>query len=106
MKYLVIGKGGPGFGSPEEAIKLLTEIVLPSFDALINLEKEKKIISGGLLVGDRAMIFIVEAGSNNEVDQMLRKIPLWGVLQWKVKPLQDFSARAEIERNFVKGLKN
>jgi hypothetical protein len=31
-KYLVIGSGGPGFSSPEEAIKVLEEIVLPSFD--------------------------------------------------------------------------
>jgi hypothetical protein len=42
MKYLVIGSGGPGFSSPEEAIKVLEEIVLPSFDQLIGLEKKKK----------------------------------------------------------------
>lgn len=105
MKYLVIGKGGPGFASPEEAKNILTEIVLPSFDELLKLEKDKTILAGGLLVGDRAFVFIVEAGSNDEVDRMLRKIPMWGVLEWKVKPLQDIFARAEIERNILKELK-
>lgn len=105
MKYLVIGKGGPGFATPEEAKKILTEIVLPSFNELIRLEKNKKILAGGLLVGDRAFVFIVEAGSNDEVDRMLRGLPMWGVLTWKVKPLQTFSARASIERRAVKELK-
>jgi hypothetical protein len=104
MKYLVIGKGGPGFSSPEEAKKILNEIVMPSFDELIKLEKEKKILAGGLPVGDRAFIFIIEASSNDEVDRILRKLPMWGVLNWKVKPLQDFSTRAEDERTMLKEL--
>jgi hypothetical protein len=37
MKYLVIGSGGPGFASPEEAVTVLQEIILPSFDQLIKL---------------------------------------------------------------------
>jgi hypothetical protein len=105
MKYLVIGKGGPGFSSPEEAKKILSEILMPSFDELIKLEKEKKILAGGLPVGDRAFIFIMEASSNDEVDRILRKLPMWGVLNWKVKPLQDISARAEIERNALNKIK-
>jgi len=31
MKYLVVGSGGPGFASPKEAVKVLEEIILPSF---------------------------------------------------------------------------
>jgi hypothetical protein len=104
MKYLVIGSGGPGFASPEEAIKVLKEIVLPSFDQLIALEK-KKILAGGLPVGDRAFVFIVEASSNEELDEMLRKLPMWGSLDWEVSPLQTFSGRAAQERSIVKQLR-
>lgn len=105
MKYLVVGSGGPGFASPEEASKVLEGIILPSFDQLIKLEKQKKILAGGLPVGDRAFVFIVEASSNEELDQMLREIPMWGSLEWEVTALQTFAGRAAQERSIVKKLK-
>jgi len=104
MKYLVIGSGGPGFSSPEEAVGVLEEIVLPSFDKLIGLEK-KKILAGGLPVGDRAFVFIAEASSNEELDQLLRELPMWGSLDWEVTALQTFAGRAAQERDIVKKLK-
>ena len=54
MKYLVIGSEGPGFASPEQAVEILEKVILPTFDALITLEVEKKILAGGLPVGARA----------------------------------------------------
>jgi len=105
MKYLVIGSEGPGFGSPEETLAVLEKGILPTFDALMKLESDKKILAGGLPVGDRAFVFIVEASSNEEVDQMLRSIPAWGALKWKVTALQTFAGRAAQEREIVKELK-
>ncbi len=105
MKYLVVGSGGPGFDSPEEAIKVLEEIILPSFDEMIRLEKKKTILAGGLPVGDRSFVFIVEASSNEELDQMLRTLPMWGSLDWEVTALQTFAGRAAQERSIVKELK-
>jgi hypothetical protein len=105
MKYLVVGSGGPGFASPEEASKVLKAIILPSFDQLIKLEKQKKILAGGLPVGERAFMFIAEASSNDALDQMLRKLPMWGALDWEVTPLQTFAGRATQERTFIKELK-
>jgi hypothetical protein len=105
MKYLVVGSGGPGFASAEEALDVLENIILPSFDQLIRLEDENKILGGGLPVGDRAFVFIVEAASNDELDKMLRSIPMWGSLDWEVTALQTFSGRAEQESNFVVALK-
>ncbi len=105
MKYLVIGSGGPGFANSEEAVSVLQEIILPSFDKLIGLEKKKKILAGGLPVGDRAFVFIAEAASNEELDQLLRELPMWGALDWEVTPLQTFAGRAAQERNIVRELK-
>ncbi len=105
MKYLVFGSGGPGFESPQEAVAILKEMVLPSLDQLIRMEKQKKILAGGLPVGDRSFVFIVEAASNEEVDAMLRKLPMWGVLDWEVTALQTFAGRAAQERSIVKELK-
>jgi hypothetical protein len=105
MKYLVIGSEGPGFASPEETVEVLEKGILPTFDALLKLEAEKKILAGGLPVADRALVFILEASSNDEADQILREIPAWGVLKWKVTPLQSFEGRANKERSVVEALK-
>jgi len=102
MKYLVSGSEGPGFASPEEAVEILEEAILPTFDALMKLEAQKKIAAGGLPVGDRAVVFIVEAASNEELDRLLRSIPAWGVLDWHVTPLQSFAGRAAQDRDVVK----
>jgi len=56
MKYLVVGSEGPGFTSPEEVLAVLEGGILPTFDALMKLEAEKKILAGGLPVGDRAFV--------------------------------------------------
>lgn len=72
MKYLAIGSDGPGFASPEEAVAILEKMVLPSFDGFIKLEKRKKILAGGLPVGERALVFIVDAASNEELDKRVQ----------------------------------
>jgi len=105
MKYLVVGSGGPGFGSQEEAMAILEHVVMPSFDYFTHLEKEGYILGGGLPVGDRAFIFMAEASSNDELDRLLRDIPMWGTLDWEVTPLQTFSARAEKERQALEDYK-
>lgn len=103
-KYLVKGSGGPGPGSPAEAINLLEGLVIPTFDMLIKWEKEGKIV-GGLPTGARAVVMIVEAESNHELDRMVRSLPLWPMLDWRVVPLESVAGRAEIERQIVKELK-
>jgi len=105
MKYLVVGSGGPGFASPEEAAEVLQSVILPTFKQIIEWEKKKKITSGGLPLGDRTLVFIVEAKSNDEVDQLLRKLPVWGELDWEVTALQTFSGRAKQERQALREIK-
>ena len=42
---------------------MLEKVVIPSFDALTALESKKKIVAGGLPLGDRAFVFIIYAKS-------------------------------------------
>jgi len=105
VRYPVIGSDGPGFGSPEETVHVLEQIILPSFDALIRLEKEGKIVAGGLPVGDRAFVCIVEVSSNEEVDELARNLPMWGALKWQGTALQSFQGRAAKEHSVVQQLK-
>lgn len=104
MKYLVKGSSGPVSLSSEDMASLLENVVLPSLDQLAKWEKEGK-ITGGLPVGQRAFVFIVEASSNEELDQMLRSLPIWGGMEWKAIPLQSFSGREGMENNVLTEMK-
>ncbi len=104
MKYLVKGSSGPVSLSSEDMVELLEGVVIPSFDQLANWEKEGK-ITGGVPVGQRTFIFIVEAASNEEVDQLLRSLPIWIRMEWKVIPLQSFSGREGMEKNILSEMK-
>jgi len=105
MQYLVEGTGGPGFTSPAETISVLEQAILPDFDQLIALQAKGKILAGGLPVGGRAFVFIIEAADNDDADRVVRSIPFWGLLEWKVTPLQSVAARANIERANLAALK-
>ena len=105
MKYLVSGFDGPGFATPQQALEMLENLVLPSLDALNKLQAEKRILAGGLKVGERAFVFIAEAESNEKLDRMLREIPFWGLVKWQVTPLEGFDTRAAEERDMTARLR-
>src|SRR5499427_1349789 len=106
MQYLVEAARGSLPSSPEQAIALLEGTVIPACEYVIRLKAEGKVLAGGVLVGDRAFVCIIEAASNDEADRIVREMPTWGVLEWKVTPLQSFEGRAEIERKVVAALKS
>jgi muconolactone delta-isomerase len=41
-------------------------------------QSEGKIIGGGVPVGERALVLIFDAESNEELDIILQRLPLWG----------------------------
>ena len=51
MQYLVEANRGPLPASPTEAIQVLEGIVIPHFEHVMKLERDKVIIGGGLPVG-------------------------------------------------------
>lgn len=104
--YLVTTADGPGFASPDDAAMVLEKGILPTFAMLKELKKQKKIITVGFPAGSRTLVIIMEAESHDEVDQLLRALPAWGVFSWKVKPLQTLEARDAMEKTILKKLKS
>jgi hypothetical protein len=104
-QYLVEATGGPGFATPQEAAAVLEGGILPGFDYLQKLQAAKTIVAGGLPVGERAFVFIIEASSNEDADHIIRGIPFWGVFRWKVTPLDSIADRAATERQVLTTLK-
>ena len=50
---------------------IVREAILPSVEALVPLRAAKKLVTGGYLLGERQMVFVFEADSEEEVRQML-----------------------------------
>src|SRR5262249_57445817 len=94
MQYLVEAAVGPLPASPEQAIALLEGTVIQHFEYMIRLKAEGKILAGGIPVGDRAFVCVIEAASNDEADRIVRDMPAWGLLECKVTPLQGVEAPA------------
>jgi hypothetical protein len=46
-------------------------------------------------------VLIFEAESNEELDTILQRLPLWGLAKWKVTPLENLEGRTSRDRQFI-----
>jgi len=90
---------------PQQVVQVLEHRIFPSFEGLVKLEEQKKILAGGMVTGARAGAFIMEAASNSEISRMLMELPFWGIVKWDVKPLDTYRERLAEERKIVERLK-
>jgi hypothetical protein len=44
------------------------------------------------------------AESNEELDTILQRLPLWGLAKWKVTPLETLEGRTSRDRQFIEQL--
>ena len=104
MLYLVKTDSYPGFGpqiAPEHIVSLAKQEVIPTMEALAKLRQDGKILAGGLPAGDRALVFIVDAASNDEVTSLLQGLPLWSRHIWDVTPLESWEHHAAFIHQMV-----
>jgi hypothetical protein len=73
--------------------------------ALHLLEEKGVILAGGLPLGERMLVFIIEASSKEEADRILRELPCWEVFDWEVRPILTFGNRATEGQSIVSKLR-
>jgi muconolactone delta-isomerase len=106
MRYLVTWNfidPGPLL-PPQQAVGMIHNAVLPTLDTLAQLEAEGKILGGGVHVGARVVTFVIEAESHKALDALLENLPLWGLVNVAVTPLQRFEDRREQDRQTAERL--
>ncbi len=79
--------------------------IYTSIEAAVKLEEEKKVIAGGVLVGKRTGVVIVEVDSNEELDRLLTSLPFWGLMKIEVSPMQTFKEAVTRTRESLKQIK-
>ncbi len=107
MQYLVTTEASTDLGllPPQQMAQMLEQVITPSIEAIVKLEKEKKILAGGIPVGSRSGVLIVEAASNDELDRLLLSLPLWGLYNFNVTPLESFQSRLAQQGPMLERLK-
>ena len=76
-------------GKPVDGLaRKVREAILPSVEALVPLSAARKLVTGGYLVGERTMVFVFEADSEEEVRQMLDELPLSRVAKPDIRRMQ------------------
>jgi hypothetical protein len=95
MRFLVTldGSGVAGM-PPEQFVQVLDQMVIPGVEELAQWEQEGRIHGGGYTAG-RGGIFVIDADSTEEVDQLVTSLPHWGLLKVDVKPLIPASSLLE-----------
>jgi muconolactone delta-isomerase len=76
----------------DQLARVVRKAILPSLEALRELQAQGKVVTGGYPIGDRFMVFVVEADSEEHLHQMLEDVPLYGMAKTKVRLLQGFDA--------------
>ena len=71
---------------PEQLAKVVEQMVVPSVEQLAQWEQEGRIYGGGYTTA-RGGVFIMDADSSEEVEDLLTSLPYWGLVKVDVKPL-------------------
>lgn len=88
--------------SREQRIEQLEKLVIPTIESL---GKDSKVRAGGIAADTLTGAFLVEATSEDEVNELVRALPAQGIMQWKMTPLETFAKRADIEKKLVQRLR-
>jgi muconolactone delta-isomerase len=71
-------------------VEVVREAILPSLEALTNLKARGKVVTGGYPEGERFLVMVVEADSEEELQEVLDELPLSDVAKVKATPLRGF----------------
>ena len=58
-----------------------------TWQVIKQLEENGKVLAGGAFIGQRAGCVIVDVDSNDELADILNRVPLFAYLEWDVVPL-------------------
>ena len=95
MQYLVqlrLRNSASPMSTPE-GIGFIEQLILPTLERCKKLQEDKKILAGGPMSGSVALALIVTAGSAQELDDLITKLPVWPRMETEVTPLTTFEER-------------
>ncbi len=96
--------GGAG-ATAGEGIAFIEHYVLPTLARCRELQAAGRILAGGPVTGAIALALIVRAESQQELDELIESLPLWGRAGTTVTPLTTFDGREAAVRRKLEALR-
>jgi muconolactone delta-isomerase len=90
--------------TPESGQAFIENVIFPTLARAEQLVAERKILSGGAVVGRVSLRFIVEADSVEHVDRLITSLPVWTVAETRVTPLITFDERRQHVQELLESL--
>jgi hypothetical protein len=84
--------------------KIVAEAILPSLEALKDLQSKGKVIAGGHPVGQRYIVMFMEAESEDEVRELLEELPLSELGTTSIIELKSFEELRSPTKSASRGL--
>ena len=84
MLYLVTGEVTEPYPLPPEE---WLELAAQHLEYLLDLKKKGKVVLHGGYVGRQAGCIIFDADSNEELQTLISRQPLWPFMWWEITPL-------------------
>jgi muconolactone delta-isomerase len=104
MRFLVTLDGSNVAAMPPERLgQVLEQMIIPGIEQLAQWEQEGR-VNGGAYPAGRGGVFMIEADSSEEVDQLVASLPHWPLLKVAVEPLISNSALLERAQAVRQGL--
>jgi muconolactone delta-isomerase len=106
MRYLVTIESldADGMVPPKEVAARIENAVVPTMKMLMDWEKSGK-AKCGIFTGRRGGAMIIDADSNEALNEMLQSLPVWGFSEIDVTPLDMVEPRMKFEGGLVPMLK-
>jgi muconolactone delta-isomerase len=82
----------------------IEQVIFPTLARAEQLMAEKRILSGGAVVGRISLRFIVDADSAEHVDRLITSLPVWPVAETRVTPLITLAERRTHVRHLLERL--
>lgn len=101
FEYIEPGPSHP----PDKVLHMVEHAIVPSLDAVVQMEKAGKIKAAGVIAGSKGSAMILDVADNNELSQTLQSLPFWSFMKVNVTALQSFADRAAQEKGAVKFLR-
>jgi hypothetical protein len=81
----------------EESALYFQQVIMPSVEALWNVADGER-VARGLSLGGLESVFVVDAGSGEEVGRLLGSLPFRGAVRWTVSPIKSLQSALQEHR--------
>lgn len=81
----------------DQLTRFIRGAILPSMESLTQLQAQGKVVSGGYPIGRPAIVLLVDAASEEELQEILEGLPIWDHVEAETRRMQGFEELVSLD---------